>query len=59
MIESYYILESKVNSKISNLVMTGYNIRVEDYEYIRLSSKPRGRFPKRKLQNSNERLLIY
>ena len=59
MIESYYILESKVNSKISNLVMIGYNIRVEGYEYVRLSSKPRGRYPKRKLQNSNERLLIY
>jgi len=59
MIESYYILESKVNSKISNSVMNGYNIRFEDYEYVRLSSKPRGRYPKRKLQSSNERLLIY
>jgi|SaaInl85LU_5_DNA_1037374.scaffolds.fasta_scaffold44440_2 hypothetical protein len=59
MIESYYILQSKLNARIAHLAVEGNNIRVEDYEYIRLSSKPRGRQPKRKLQSSNERILIY
>ena len=61
MIELYYVPSTKINAKVADLVMTGYNIQIDNYNYERLSRKPKGRTIKRKLQNGNtkERILIY
>ena len=57
--ELFYFPKAKLNSKVSDLVVEGYDIRVEDYTFVRLSRKPRNRRILRKLQSSSERILIY
>ena len=61
MIESYYIPSTKVNFKISEIVIPGCFIEIESYRYEQLSRKPRGRSISRKLLNTstNERFIIY
>lgn len=59
--ELFYVSSLKVNSKISDLVIEGNHITINNITYQRLSRKPRGRFIKRKLEGmtSPVRILIY
>jgi hypothetical protein len=59
--ELYYVPSLRINSKISDLVIQGNHIEIDNITYQRLSSKPRGRSIKRKLKSlqSNTRILIY
>ena len=59
--ESYFIPTVKVNSKISELVIPGHYIEIENYRYEKLIRKPRGRSISRRLLNTstNERFIIY
>ena len=61
MTELYYVPSTKINAKVVDLVIPGYNIQIDNYNYERLSRKPKGRVIKRKLQNgfTGERILIY
>ena len=59
--ELYYILKSKLNFKLRQTVVDGGSIRLGGYNYIQLSSKPRGRSIKQRLvgQDSGDTLIIY
>jgi len=59
--ENYFILKSKLNFKLQQTVVDGGGIRLGGYNYIQLSSKPRGRSIKQKLlgQDSGDRFVIY
>jgi hypothetical protein len=59
--ELIYVPSLRVNSKIADLVISGYHINIDGITYQRLSRKPRGRSIKRKLSSikSNTRILIY
>ena len=59
--EYYYILQSKINSKLADKVMPGESIRLNGYSYVRLNQKPRGRQIVHNLvgQDSNDRFIIY
>ena len=59
--ESYYIPSTKVNSTVSELIIPGNFIEMEEYRFERLIRKPRGRSIMRTLINTktNERLIIY
>ena len=61
MIETFYIKSTKINARVSDLVIDGSHIVLEGYRYERLSRRPRGRAIERKLLNesSKERLIIY
>ena len=61
MTKLYYILQSKVNARISDTVMAGTHIRVQDYVYVQTSKRPFGKSLKRSLINESkqERILIY
>lgn len=51
MTELYYMPTVKINAKTADLVISGNHIRIDDYQYERLRSKPRGRSRVRTLQN--------
>ena len=59
--EFYYIAKSKLNFKLLEKVMDDEPIQLNEYNYIRLNSKPRGRTIKHNLigQDSNDRFIIY
>lgn len=57
--ELFYFPKAKVNSRVSELVNDGYDIRIGDYTYVNLIRKPRNRRILRKLQSSSERIIIY
>ncbi len=59
--ELYFIKASKINARVSDLIIDGSHINVEGYRYERLIRKPKGRSIERKLQNieNQERLIIY
>ena len=59
--ELYYILKSKLNFKLLQTVVDGGSIRLGGYNYIQLSSKPRGRSIKQRLvgQDSGDTFIIY
>lgn len=59
MSELFYFPSVKINARVSELVMEGYEIIIDKYTYVRLSRKPKSRRILRKLQSSNERILIY
>lgn len=59
--ELYYILKSKLNFRLLQSVVDGGSIKLGGYNYIQLSSKPRGRSIKHNLigQDSGDRFIIY
>lgn len=59
--EHYYVPSTKINAKIADIVETGFNIVIDNYNYERLSRKPKGRSIKRRLFNTTtqERIVIY
>lgn len=59
--EHYYVPSAKINAKIADIVQTGFNIVIDNYNYERLSRKPKGRSIKRRLFNTTtqERIVIY
>lgn len=59
--ENYFILKSKLNFKLQQTVIDGGDIRLGGYNYIQLSSKPRGRSIKHNLigKDSGDRFVIY
>lgn len=59
--EHYYVPSTKINAKIADIVETGFNIVIDNYNYERLSRKPKGRTIKRRLFNTTtqERIVIY
>jgi hypothetical protein len=59
--EHYYVPTTKINAKIADIVETGFNIVIDNYNYERLSRKPKGRTIKRRLFNTTtqERIVIY
>ena len=59
--EYYYILKSKLNFKLQETVLDGFPIKLNDYTYIRLSKKPRGRSIQQKLSGieSGDKFFIY
>ena len=61
MSEYYYILKSKLNFKLQETVLDGFPIKLNDYTYIRLSKKTRGRSIQQKLSGieSGDKFFIY
>ena len=59
MIESFFILKSKLTYKLSELVIDGSHIVVDSLTFEKLSSRPYGRRLYRKLQNGTERFILY
>lgn len=57
--ELFYFPNVKLNAKVSELVVEGYDIKVDDYTYVRLSRRPKNRRVLRRLQSSNDRITIY
>lgn len=61
MTKLHYILQSKVNSRISDTLIDGTHIKVGAYVYVQTSKRPFGKTLKRSLINEakQERILIY
>ena len=56
--ELYYIPSVKVNAKTADLVVPGSHIRINDYQYERLRTKPRGRSISRNLVSMDQNTYI-
>ena len=61
MIESYFVPSTRINSTVSELIIPGNFIEIENYRFERLIRKPRGRSITRTLINTstNEKFIIY
>lgn len=59
--KKFYILYSKINARISDSVMTGYHIKVDDLTYERVSRRPLGKRVVKRLLNTSteEKLVLY
>lgn len=59
--ELYYVKSSKVNAKVSDIVVEGNHIEIGRVTYQMLSRKPRGRALRRKLTSLDNatRILLY
>ena len=61
MTKSYFIPYSKINSRISETILSGYHIVIDGITYEQTSKRPFGKSLKRSLINEEkqERFLIY
>ena len=61
MTEYYYVSGLNITFAISEILVEGYHITIDDRRFERVSRKPRGRKVSRVLLNesTNERFLIY
>ena len=59
--KKFYILYSKINARISDAVIPGHHIKLNDETYERISRRPQGKRVFKRLLNtvSNERLVLY
>jgi hypothetical protein len=57
--ELFYFPSVKVNARVSELVIEGCDIKIDNYTYVRLSRRPKNRRVLRRLQSYNDRITIY
>lgn len=57
----FYVPATKINARIADTVVEGYPIKIDGYQYEKVSRAPRGRRILRKLLNveSQEQIVIY
>ena len=61
MTKLFYFPSAKLNAKVSELVIEGFDIKVKGTNFVQLSKRPLGRRRIKSLinENTNENIIIY